>query len=97
MPIVQKLLYEGPPTLNNNIYNIAVPIAIMLSPTRELAVQIFEESMKFSCGTGLLSCVVYGGTDVKHQQRELNKGCDILIATPGRLIDLINKNNILLS
>jgi ATP-dependent RNA helicase DDX3X len=97
LPIVEKLLEEGPPVNGNINLNVSVPVALMLSPTRELALQIFEESRKFSFGTGILSCVVYGGADIRNQQRELNRGCDILIATPGRLIDLINKNNIILS
>lgn len=97
LPLIEKLLQEGPPINNNINFSIAMPIALILSPTRELALQIFDESRKFSFNTGILSSVVYGGADIRNQQRELYKGCDILIATPGRLIDLTNKNNIKLS
>lgn len=62
--------------------------ALIVSPTRELAVQIEENFKKYSTYTNLRTTVVYGGTSIEPQKDILNKGVDILIATPGRLLDL---------
>lgn len=68
-----------------------MPSALALAPTRELAIQIQEESAKFSFRTGLRTCVAYGGADIREQMRDLERGVDILVATPGRLVDLIER------
>ena len=73
------------------------PLALVIAPTRELAIQIHEESRKFSYQTGVRSVVVYGGAPAAQQFREMERGCDILIATPGRLIDLVDRAKISLS
>eukprot|EP00899_Mesostigma_viride_P011904 jgi/Mesvir1/20714/Mv14910-RA.1 len=73
------------------------PQALVLSPTRELAVQIYEEARKFAFQTGLRCCVVYGGAPVANQLRDLERGCDILVATPGRLSDLMERARVSLS
>ena len=70
------------------------PTTLCLAPTRELASQIHEESRKFTYCTGIASVVVYGGADVRTQLRELERGCDLLIATPGRLVDLIERGRL---
>ena len=62
--------------------------ALIVSPTRELAIQIDENFKLFSKYTNLKSAVVYGGTTIEPQKEILKKGVDILIATPGRLLDL---------
>eukprot|EP00189_Rhodosorus_marinus_P007292 CAMPEP_0184752286 /NCGR_PEP_ID=MMETSP0315-20130426/43496_1 /TAXON_ID=101924 /ORGANISM="Rhodosorus marinus, Strain UTEX LB 2760" /LENGTH=1224 /DNA_ID=CAMNT_0027231605 /DNA_START=189 /DNA_END=3863 /DNA_ORIENTATION=+ len=61
------------------------PGALVLAPTRELAVQIFEESKKLCAGTGLKSVCIYGGDSTKSQAERLSAGSDLVIATPGRL------------
>lgn len=68
--------------------------ALIVSPTRELAVQIGENFNKYSAYTNLRTTVVYGGTSIDPQKDTLKKGVDILIATPGRLLDL-HKQDIL--
>ena len=73
------------------------PNALVIAPTRELAIQIHEESRKFAYQTGVRSVVVYGGAPAAQQFREMERGCDILIATPGRLIDLVDRAKISLS
>ena len=73
------------------------PLALVIAPTRELAIQIHEESRKFSYQTGVRSVVVYGGAPAAQQFREMERGCDVLIATPGRLIDLVDRAKISLS
>jgi ATP-dependent RNA helicase RhlE len=62
--------------------------ALVVSPTRELALQIEENFQTYSCYTNLRTTVVYGGTSFEPQKDLLKKGVDILIATPGRLLDL---------
>lgn len=63
------------------------PRALVLAPTRELAVQIHKDTLSLARHTGLRSTVVYGGTGYQQQRDELARGVDILIGTPGRLID----------
>ncbi len=62
--------------------------ALVISPTRELALQIEENFKTYSKFTNLRTTVVYGGTSIEPQKDVLNKGVDILVATPGRLLDL---------
>ncbi|MBI3171844.1 MAG: DEAD/DEAH box helicase, partial [Hydrocarboniphaga effusa] len=63
------------------------PRAFMLAPTRELAIQIYKDAEGIGARTGLRSAVVYGGTGYESQREAVGKGVDILIGTPGRLID----------
>ncbi|XP_010250056.1 PREDICTED: DEAD-box ATP-dependent RNA helicase 52C-like isoform X2 [Nelumbo nucifera] len=72
----------------------ACPLALVLSPTRELSCQIHEEAKKFSYQTGVRVVVAYGGAPVFQQLRDLEKGVDILVATPGRLVDLIERTKV---
>ncbi|CAI9761126.1 unnamed protein product [Fraxinus pennsylvanica] len=67
------------------------PLALVLSPTRELSMQIHDEARKFSYQTGVRVVVAYGGAPINQQLRELEKGVDILVATPGRLVDLLER------
>jgi len=69
----------------------AVPTALVLAPTRELSIQIYEEGRKFTFRTGLRCVVVYGGADPRHQISELTRGCNLLVATPGRLWDMYSR------
>jgi ATP-dependent RNA helicase RhlE len=62
--------------------------ALIVSPTRELALQIYESFKVYGKYTNLRATVVYGGTSIEPQKDVLNKGVDILVATPGRLLDL---------
>ncbi|XP_072964230.1 DEAD-box ATP-dependent RNA helicase 37-like [Typha angustifolia] len=72
----------------------AYPLALILSPTRELSCQIHEEAKKFAYQTGVRVVVAYGGAPIHQQLRELEKGVDILVATPGRLVDLIDRSRV---
>ncbi|KAL0346314.1 UNVERIFIED_CONTAM: DEAD-box ATP-dependent RNA helicase 52 [Sesamum radiatum] len=67
------------------------PLGLILSPTRELSMQIHEEARKFSYQTGVRVVVAYGGAPINQQLRELERGVDILVATPGRLVDLLER------
>jgi superfamily II DNA/RNA helicase len=66
----------------------ARPRGLVLLPTRELAVQVHEVLEPLGAALGLHVNAVYGGADIEKQIKSLRKGCDIIIATPGRLIDL---------
>lgn len=68
--------------------------ALVLAPTRELASQIYDEANKFCYCTGIRPVVVYGGANIQDQQRQLERGADILVATPGRLVDLIERGRV---
>jgi len=70
-----------------------MPHALILSPTRELTQQIHKEARKFCYLTGVRPCVVYGGADIREQFRELDKGVELLVATPGRLVDFMDRGN----
>ncbi|CAI0406496.1 unnamed protein product [Linum tenue] len=69
----------------------AFPLALILSPTRELSSQIHDEARKFAYQTGVRVVVAYGGAPISQQLRELERGVDILVATPGRLVDLLER------
>ena len=66
------------------------PVVLVLAPTRELAMQIQVEAFPLSELLGLRDAVVYGGVSKRGQQQELRKGVDVLIATPGRLLDFLD-------
>ncbi|KEA63400.1 ATP-dependent RNA helicase RhlE [Marinobacterium lacunae] len=70
---------------------------LVLTPTRELAQQVHQSFVKYSQGLGLNSVVAYGGASINPQIDALNEGCDVLVATPGRLLELATKQLIDLS
>ncbi|TQE05663.1 hypothetical protein C1H46_008682 [Malus baccata] len=69
------------------------PIVLVLAPTRELAVQIQQEATKFGSSSKIKSTCIYGGVPKGPQVRDLQKGVEIVIATPGRLIDMIESHH----
>ena len=84
IPILQNLLLQQKEdAFNHNIK------ALILTPTRELAIQIDESFDSYGKHTGLRHAVIFGGVSQYHQTTQLRKGVDILIATPGRLLDLM--------
>jgi len=64
------------------------PLALILAPTRELASQIFEDIRQYSQETSIRATCIFGGANQNPQIRRLEKGAEILVATPGRLMDL---------
>ncbi|XP_034634419.1 probable ATP-dependent RNA helicase DDX46 isoform X2 [Trachemys scripta elegans] len=69
------------------------PIAVIMTPTRELALQITKECKKFSKTLGFRVVCVYGGTGISEQIAELKRGAEIIVCTPGRMIDMLAANN----
>ncbi|KAH8549613.1 P-loop containing nucleoside triphosphate hydrolase protein [Umbelopsis sp. PMI_123] len=105
-PLLSKLFTDGPiaslpPQEGNRPSYLrtrkAYPSVIILSPTRELTCQIYDEARKFAYRSWVRPCVVYGGADIGQQLRQIERGCDLLVATPGRLVDLIERARISLS
>ncbi|XP_058818928.1 ATP-dependent RNA helicase vasa-like [Topomyia yanbarensis] len=88
LPIVNSLLND------NADMQACSPQVVIIVPTRELALQIFQEARKFALGTILKICIAYGGTATRHQLDNINSGCHILVATPGRLMDFVDKQAI---
>jgi ATP-dependent RNA helicase DDX5/DBP2 len=73
------------------------PMLLVLAPTRELADQIFQESMKFGRSSGVASTCVYGGAPKGPQLRDLRAGAHVVIATPGRLNDFLEQRSVSLA
>ena len=67
------------------------PFALVLAPTRELAIQIARDAEELGAYTELRSVAVYGGMDYEKQRRLLSAGCDLVLATPGRLLDYLQQ------
>jgi ATP-dependent RNA helicase RhlB len=68
------------------------PRALVIAPTRELAIQIEKDAKAIGRHTGLRIALIYGGVDYDKQRQQLKDGCDIIIATPGRLLDYHKQN-----
>ncbi|KAJ3554166.1 hypothetical protein NM688_g3246 [Phlebia brevispora] len=69
------------------------PMAVVMTPTRELAVQIHKECRPFLRVLGLRAVCAYGGSPIKDQIAEMKKGAEIIVCTPGRMIDLLTANS----
>lgn len=107
MPILNQIFEDGPP---KNVPVMFLqqappqtrypgrmkqyPMALVLSPTRELACQIYDEACRFSYRSRVRPCVVYGGADPVQQMKDLDRGCHLLVATPGRLVDMIERGKL---
>lgn len=94
LPLLQRLLSHA----NTSASPARHPIrALILAPTRELAIQVEKSVETYSRHVSLRSTVVYGGTDIKAQKPALMKGVEILVATPGRLLDHVESKNLMLN
>jgi ATP-dependent RNA helicase RhlE len=90
VPTIHKLLQATPPAAGGHATKSRV---LVLAPTRELAVQIEDEIHGMTYHTSITSAAVYGGVELGGQERALKAGVDIIVATPGRLIDHIRQQN----
>src|ERR1700675_161335 len=94
LPILHKLA----PTANTSPSPARHPVrALILTPTRELAIQVEEAVKAYGKYTGIRSTVVYGGVDIRQQLPIVRAGVEILVATPGRLLDDIEQKSVNLS
>ncbi|CAN0209470.1 unnamed protein product, partial [Phaeothamnion confervicola] len=100
-PVLISLLREGAPQFPEEAgggrRRKSYPTGLVLAPTRELTSQIYDEARRFCYCTGIAPVVIYGGADIRTQLRDLERGCDLLMATPGRLVDLIERGKISLA
>jgi ATP-dependent RNA helicase DDX3X len=106
-PILSRAFSVGPSPLPSSAMNDpharygrtrkAYPTTLILAPTRELVLQIHDEARKFAYRSWVKPCVVYGGADIGQQLRQIERGCDLLTATPGRLVDLMERGRISLA
>ncbi|MES2150965.1 MAG: DEAD/DEAH box helicase [Pseudomonadota bacterium] len=86
LPLLQRLTMEGPQVASNSVR------VLVLVPTRELAEQVHESFRSYGAGLPLRTHVAYGGVSINPQMMKLRKGLDVLVATPGRLLDLYRQN-----
>ena len=92
LPVITALIRDNNPSPAAG--ESASPEVLIISPTRELTLQIYTEARKFTHDTMYRPVVIYGGTSVGHQLREVERGCNILVATPGRLVDFLNRKKV---
>ncbi|XP_073472416.1 ATP-dependent RNA helicase DDX3X isoform X8 [Aquarana catesbeiana] len=101
LPILSQIFADGPGEAMTHLKDNGrygrrkqFPLSLVLAPTRELAVQIYEEARKFAYRSKVRPCVVYGGADIGQQIRDLERGGHLLVATPGRLVDMMERGKI---
>jgi superfamily II DNA/RNA helicase len=86
LPLLQRLTMEGPQVASNSVR------VLVLVPTRELAEQVHDSFREYGRHLPLRTHVAYGGVSINPQMMKLRKGLDVLVATPGRLLDLYRQN-----
>ncbi|RWS16267.1 putative ATP-dependent RNA helicase DDX4-like protein [Dinothrombium tinctorium] len=94
LPIIQDMFKNS-----NDLPNLygqpeQTPVCVIVTPTRELALQIYGEAFKFTRGSIIKPQIIYGGTSVQHQIAQMSRGAHILVATPGRLLDFVGKGKV---
>ncbi|XP_055555134.1 probable ATP-dependent RNA helicase DDX4 [Falco biarmicus] len=92
LPVVANMMKDG--VTGSSYKEQQEPECIIVAPTRELVNQIFMEARKFLYGTCIRPVVIYGGTQTDHSIYQVMQGCNILCATPGRLLDIIRREKI---
>lgn len=102
IPILSKLMGKAkklaaprPRHFDTKTIVTAEPLVLVIAPTRELATQIFDECRRFCYRSMLRPCVLYGGADATTQRLEIGRGCDVLVGTPGRILDFLERGHIL--
>ncbi len=88
LPLLQRILPFASPSPSPARHPVRV---LMLAPTRELAIQVFESVKTYSKYIPIRSLCTYGGVDIKPQIAEIRLGVEVLVATPGRLLDLVEQ------
>jgi len=91
LPLLQRLATRGSGSHSPARHPVR---ALIITPTRELAAQVHEDVRNYGKHVGLRSTVVYGGVNINPQIAELRRGVDILIATPGRLLDHVGQKTV---
>jgi superfamily II DNA/RNA helicase len=86
LPLLQRLTMQGPQVAANSVR------LLVLVPTRELAVQVYDSFCAYGQNLPLRMALAYGGVSINPQMMKLRRGTDLLVATPGRLLDLYRQN-----
>jgi ATP-dependent RNA helicase RhlE len=86
LPTLERLLQDQNRSKN--------PQVVILEPTRELAIQVTREAQKLIAHTSLRVASIYGGSSIRKEIQELRRGVDIIVATPGRLMDHMRRRNV---
>ena len=86
LPLLQRLTMQGPQVSANSVR------ALVLVPTRELAVQVHDSFIAYGQNLPLRMAIAFGGVSINPQMMKLRRGADVLVATPGRLLDLHRQN-----
>ncbi len=84
----------GLPLVSKVKENVKIPQGLVICPTRELCLQITKDLQSYSTHLKINIVSVYGGTDIKRQMTDVKRGATIIVATPGRLVDLVNRKAI---
>lgn len=92
LPLLQRLMSIGKADINSRAVR-----ALVLTPTRELAAQVAESVQTYGKYLPLRSAVIFGGVNINPQKQKLRSGVDILVATPGRLLDHVGQKTVDLS
>lgn len=82
------------PSIQRTPSDMTSPSVLVLCPSRELAIQVQQECAKIAAHTELRSVAIYGGVSIQKQQEELNAGAQLIIGTPGRVLDLIKRGDL---
>ncbi|KAI7817811.1 P-loop containing nucleoside triphosphate hydrolase protein [Gamsiella multidivaricata] len=102
LPVLSKILTKLSRTAESTVNRPgarrtkASPQALIILPTRELGIQIFDETRRFTYKSPVRPVLIYGGAEMRAQREQLAKGCDVLIATPGRLMDAMERGAVAL-
>ena len=94
LPMLQNFFSDSSNLEGGYGQDVQKPYGLIVTPTRELALQIHQEAFKYTAGSIIKACVAYGGTSVGHQLSNLSAGCHVLVATPGRLSDFITRGKV---
>lgn len=94
LPSITRLISENIQGASKG--EVQSPDVLIISPTRELTLQIYNEARKFTYNSVYRPVVIYGGTSVGYQLRQLEGGCNILVCTPGRLVDFLDRKKVIL-
>nr|BAB13307.1 vasa-related protein CnVAS1 [Hydra vulgaris] len=96
IPVLNTLM-QFRSELTSSLSEVQAPLALVIAPTRELAVQIQKEARKFAQNTSIKPVVIYGGVQVAYHLRQVQQDCHLLVGTPGRLKDFLGKRKISLA
>lgn len=92
LPVLTSMINKGLTT--DRYQEVQLPQAICVAPTRELALQIYNDCRKFAYQTDIRAVVIYGGTSVGYQLKQVEQGANFVIGTPGRLLDFIARGKV---